>query len=113
VQAHGITRLATYNTEPLAIEAKVISSFGRRYLELMTKVDQLVPMLVTRAIDDVIEVTQLDLQKALAKKSVRQVAGAARNFVTGLRQRMNAVAQDNAIQSDSSRPRQRSGDGCT
>jgi len=27
------------------------------------------------AIDDVIEVAQLDLQKALAKKSVRQVAG--------------------------------------
>jgi len=102
-KAHGITRLATYDTEPLAIEAKVISSFGRRYLELMTKVDQLMPMLETLAIDDVIEVAQLDLQKALAKKSVRQVAGAARNFAGGLRQRMNAVVQDNAIQSDSSK----------
>jgi hypothetical protein len=93
-KAHGITRLATYDTEPLAIEAKVISSFGRRYLELMTKVDQLMPMLETLAIDDVIEVAQLDLQKALAKKSVRQVAGAARNFAGGLRQRMNAVAAE-------------------
>ena len=27
---HGGTRLASYDTEPLAIEAKVISSFGRR-----------------------------------------------------------------------------------
>ena len=53
----------------------MISSFGRRYLELMTKVDQLMPMLETLAIDEVIEVAQLDLQKALAKKSVRQVAG--------------------------------------
>ncbi len=79
-KTHGITRLATYDTEPLAIEVKVISSFGRRYLELMTKVDQLMPMLETLAIDDVIEVAQLDLQKALAKKSVRQVAGAARNL---------------------------------
>ena len=42
---HGITHLATYDTEPLAIEAKVISPFGRRYLELMTKVDRLMPML--------------------------------------------------------------------
>ncbi len=91
-KAHGITRLATYDTEPLAIEVRVISSFGRRYLELMTKVDQLMPMLETLAIDEVIEVAQLDLQKALAKKSVRQVAGAARNFAGGLRKRMNAIA---------------------
>jgi hypothetical protein len=100
-KAHGITRLATYDTEPLAIEVRVISSFGRRYLELMTKVDQLMPMLETLAIDDVIEVAQLDLQKALAKKSVRQVAGAARNFAGGLRQRMNAVAEGDPTQPDS------------
>jgi hypothetical protein len=100
---HGITRLATYDTEPLAIEVKVISSFGRRYLELMTKVDRLMPMLETLAIDDVIEVSRLDLQKALAKKSVRQVAGAARNFAAGLRQRMNAIAEGDAARSDSAR----------
>ena len=100
-KVHGITRLATYDTEPLAIEAKVISSFGRRYLELMTKVDQLMPMLETLAIDDVIEVAQLDLQKALAKKSVRQVAGAARNFAFGLRQRMNTTAEGDPTQSES------------
>ena len=105
-KVHGITRLATYDTEALTIEVKVISSFGRRYLELMTKVDQLMPMLETLAIDDVIEVAQLDLQKALAKKSVRQVAGAARNFAGGLRQRMNAVAADDAAQSDSAKDQQ-------
>ena len=74
----------------------------------MTKVDQLMPMLETLAIDDVIEVAQLDLQKALAKKSVRQVAGAARNFAGGLRQRMNAVATEGATQPDSGKD-QRSG----
>src|SRR5437867_8888145 len=105
-KVHGITRLATYDTEPLAIEAKVISPFGRRYLELMTKVDQLMPMLETLAIDEVIEVAQLDLQKGLAKKSVRQVAGAARNFAGGLRQRMHAVAADDAAQSDSAKDQQ-------
>jgi ribosomal protein L10 len=109
-KVHGITRLATYDTEPLAIEAKVISSFGRRYLELMTKVDQLMPMLETLAIDEVIEVAQLDLQKALAKKSVRQVAGAARNFASGLRQRMNTTAEGDLTQPDSGKD-QRSGAG--
>jgi hypothetical protein len=79
----------------------VISPFGRRYLELMTKVDQLMPMLETLAIDEVIEVAQLDLQKGLAKKSVRQVAGAARDFLAGLRKRMNAIAEEDATQADS------------
>jgi len=106
-KAHGITRLATYDTEPLAIEAKVISSFGRRYLELMTKVDQLMPMLETLAIDEVIEVAQLDLQKAWAKKSVRQVAGAARNFAGGLRQRMNVVGEGGGTQPDAGKGQER------
>jgi len=59
------------------------------------------PMLETLAIDEVIEVAQLDLQKGLAKKSVRQVAGAARNFLAGLRKRMNAIAEEDAAQADS------------
>src|SRR6266496_2573821 len=100
-------RLATYDTEPLAIEAKVILSFGRRYLELMAKVDELMPMLETLAIDEVIEVAQLDLQKGLTKKSVRQVAGAARNFAGGLRQRMNAMVEGDATQEDSGRAHER------
>src|SRR5439155_10958202 len=70
-------------------------------LELITKVDQLMPMLETLAIDEVIEVAQLDLQKALAKKSVRQVAGAAPNFLAGLRKHMNAGAAEDATQPDS------------
>jgi len=37
------------------IEAKVISPSGGPYLELMTKVDQLMAMLETLAIDEVIE----------------------------------------------------------
>jgi len=55
-------------------------------------------MLETLAIDEVIEVAQLDLQKGLAKKSVRQVAGAVRNFLAALRKRMNAIAEEDATQ---------------
>jgi len=42
----------------------LVRNLGRRYLEVMTKVDRLMPMLETLAIDEVIEVSQLDLQKA-------------------------------------------------
>ena len=93
-KANGILSLASYDAEPLAIEAKVISKFGRRYLELMGKVDQLMPMLETLAIDEVIELRELELRKTQFKRMVRQVAGAARNFKTGLQRRMNAAVDE-------------------
>lgn len=91
--AHGITSLASYDTESLTLEVKVISKFGRRYLELLSKVDQLMPMLETLAIDEVITLRELDRRKAQFKRTVRQVAGAARNFKSGLQRRMNATSE--------------------
>ncbi|WP_157691694.1 AcaB family transcriptional regulator [Noviherbaspirillum autotrophicum] len=94
--AHGITSLASYDTAPLAIEVKVISTFGRRYLELLTRVDQLMPMLETLAIDGVIGLRELDRRKAQFKRAVRQAAGMARNVKGGLQRRMNAQANQQA-----------------
>ena len=88
-KANGITSVATYDAEPLALEVKVISKFGRRYLELMTKVDQLMPMLETLAIDEVIALRELEMRKSQFKRMIRQVAGAARNFKIGIQRRMN------------------------
>jgi hypothetical protein len=108
-KANGIMSLASYDTDPLAIEVRVISMFGRRYLELMTKVDQLMPMLETLAIDEVIKLRELDIRKAGFKKAIRQVAGAARNFKSGLQRRMNAVPDASKL--DENKSPTTSGDG--
>ncbi len=94
-QAHGITSPATYDTACLAMDVPVISPLSRRYLELMMKLDQLMPMLETLAIEEVIALRELDLRKALFKKQVRRVAGAARNFASGLRKRQSVAAEPN------------------
>jgi hypothetical protein len=88
-KAHGITRVATYDTRPLEIEVGVLSSSGRRYLEVLGKLDQLMPMLQTLEIHEVITTREVDKQRALVKRQVRGVATAARNFASGLRRRMN------------------------
>jgi hypothetical protein len=54
-------------------------------------VDQLMPMLETPAIDEVIKLRELDLRKAALKRALRHVAGATRNFKGGLQRRMHAV----------------------
>lgn len=90
-KVNGITSAATYDTVPLDVEVGVLSSSGRRYLEVLGKLDQLMPLLQTLEIHEVISAHQVDIQRAALKRQVREVANGARNFAMGLRRRMNAL----------------------
>ncbi len=90
-KAHGVTSVATYDTVPLEVDVGVMSSAGRRYLEVLGKLDQLMPLLQTLEIHEVITAQAVDIQRAGLKRQVRDVANGARNFAMGLRRRMNAL----------------------
>lgn len=90
-KSHGVTCVATYDTVPLEIDVGVMSSAGRRYLEVLGKLDQLMPLLQTLEIHEVITAHAVDIQRASLKRQVRDVANGARNFAMGLRRRMNAL----------------------
>ncbi|MBB3122197.1 DUF1845 domain-containing protein [Pseudoduganella violacea] len=89
--AHGILNLASYDVEPLNIEAKVFSMLGRRLLEMIGKVDQLMPMLETLCIDEAMSTSQLSLEKARIKNTVRSAASTARTLRLGLERRIAAL----------------------
>lgn len=89
---YGITSLATYDTKPLQLEVGIISSIGRRYFEALAKLDQLMPLLQTLEIHEVITARDADIQRAGFKRAVRVVAHSARNLASGLRRRMNELA---------------------
>ena len=90
-KANGITSSATYDTVPLDVDVHVLSSIGRRFLEVLGKLDQLMPLLQTLEIHEVITTQAVDIQRASLKRQVRDVANGARNFAMGLRRRMNAL----------------------
>jgi hypothetical protein len=73
------------------IEVHVLSSISRRFLELLGKLDQLMPLLQTLEIHEVITAQAVDMQRAGLKRQVRDIANGARNFAIGLRRRMNAL----------------------
>jgi hypothetical protein len=103
-KAHGITCTATYDTVPLDIDVHVLSSIGRRFLEVLGKLDQLMPLLQTLEIHEVITTQAVDIQRASLKRQVRDVANGARTFAMGLRRRMNAMdARDGEVRSAGSR----------
>jgi hypothetical protein len=95
-KAHGITSVATYDTVPLDIEVGVLSSSGRRYLELLSKLDQLMPLLQTLEIHEVISPREVDVQRAALKRQVRDVANGTRNLARALRRRMSALSGGDA-----------------
>ena len=86
--AHGIMTPAAYDAQPLDVEVRVISKFGRRYLELMTKIDELMPLLETLSIDDVISQAELQSQKQTFKKGARSISAAARTYAGTARNKM-------------------------
>ena len=90
-KAHGITSAASYDTVPLDVEVHVLSSASRRFLEVLGKLDQLMPLLQTLEIHEIISAQQVDIQRAGLKRQVRDVANGTRNFAMGLRRRMNAL----------------------
>jgi len=98
-QHHGVTRLATYDTQPLEMEVGVISSTTRRYLEILAKLDQLMPMLQTLEIHDVLTLEEVVNQRSILKRQVRNIALSVRGFANGLRRRMRtptAASDDEA-----------------
>lgn len=102
-KANGITSIATYDTVPLEVEVGVLSSSGRRFLEVLGKLDQLMPLLQTLEIHEVITTQAVDIQRATLKRQVRDVANGTRNYAMGLRRRMNALGgreSDGATQAE-------------
>ncbi|WP_244618244.1 DUF1845 domain-containing protein [Rhodoferax sediminis] len=96
-KSHGVTSVATYDTVPLEVDVGVMSSTSRRYLEVLGKLDQLMPLLQTLEIHEVITAQAVDIQRAGLKRQVRDVANGARNFAMGLRRRMNALGNRDSI----------------
>lgn len=99
-KAHGINSFATYDTQPLEIEVGILSSSGRRYLEVLNQFDQLMPLLQTLEIHEVISTQALDIQRAALKRQVKDIANSARREATGLRRRMNALAARDGVQGE-------------
>lgn len=100
-KAHGISSVATYDAKPLKIEVGLLSSSGRRFLEVINKMDQLMPLLQTLEIHEVLTTQAVDVQRAAMKRQIRAIANSARRLATGLRRRMNAMAAEEASPSPS------------
>jgi Transcriptional regulator AcaB len=86
---HNIESIATYDTVGMEIQVGVTSALGRRYFELIHKLDQLMPMMQTLEIEEVISEKQVNAQRSKVKRLVLAMSTTARNLWFGVRRRMN------------------------
>jgi hypothetical protein len=86
---HSIENLATYDTVPLEEEVGITSALGRRYFELIHKLDQVMPLVQTLEIEEVISEKDAEKQRSRFKRIVLAMSSTARNFSMGVRRRMN------------------------
>lgn len=92
----GITQPAAYEAPPLWLEVAVMSSLSRRYLELIDRLDQIMPLLLTLEIHEIRSAQQVDMQRVTLKRIVKRVSGAANGHAIALRRL--------AVQAAGSRP---------
>jgi hypothetical protein len=86
---NNIESVATYDTVPLEVEIGITSALGRRYFELIHKLDQIMPLLQTLEIEEVVNEQQAERQRSNLKRIVLAMSSTARNFSMGVRRRMN------------------------
>lgn len=89
LKQNSIEAIATYDTVPLDIEIGITSALGRRYFELIHKLDQAMPLIQTLEIEEVITEKAAEHQRSNCKRIVLSLASTVRNFSSGVRRRMN------------------------
>ena len=111
---HNIETVATYDTVPMEEEIGITSALGRRYFELIHKLDQAMPLLQTLEIEEVINEKQVQRQRSRFKRIVMAMSSSARNLSLGVRRRMNEAKaredEENSRKSSRSDPMATSND---
>jgi hypothetical protein len=89
LKQNNIEVVATYDTVPLEIEIGITSALGRRYFELIHKLDQTMPLIQTLEIEEVITEKHAAHQRSNCKRIVLSMSSGVRNLAMGVRRRMN------------------------
>jgi hypothetical protein len=91
LKQNNIDDIASYDTAPLERDAAITSGLGRRYFELIHKLDQVMPLIQTLEIWEVLNERQADQERSHCKRVVIALASSVRNFAAGVRRRMNEL----------------------
>jgi hypothetical protein len=88
LQRNAITTVASYETVPMADTVAVTSSLANRMLDLLVKLDRLMPLIATLEILEVITESEADVRRSQAKRAVLALSSSALRLWFGVQRRM-------------------------
>ena len=91
---HSIEVLATYDTLPLQEEISICSALGRRYYQLIVKLDQLMPLMQTLEIEEIITIKYLESERRAYRRVVFGMTMYVRKLSSGVLRRMHQMDSD-------------------
>lgn len=81
----SIDTIASFTTVPMEEDVAIVSAIGRRYFELIHKLDQLMPLFQTLEIEELVTETELDKMRAKVKRITGRPTSLARLLADKLR----------------------------
>lgn len=88
----SIDTFASFTTVPMEEDVAIVSAIGRRYFELLHRLDQLMPLLQTLEIEELVTETELDKLRAKVKRIAGRPASVSRLLADRLRLEMREPA---------------------
>jgi hypothetical protein len=88
LQRNAIATIASYETVPMVDTVAVTSSLANRMLELLVKLDRLMPLISTLEILEVITEPEADVRRSQAKRAVLALSSSALKLWFGVQRRM-------------------------
>lgn len=107
---HGIANIASYDTPPLEVEVPILTALARRYYEAIVKFDQLMPLLQTLQIHEVVTDADADESRVRLKGDFRAIAGVSRRTADRLRTRLFKESKTSATSINDAPPVEAAGD---
>ena len=92
----NIDCMATYDTVPLEMPIPITSALGRRYFEALHKLDQVMPLLQTLLIEEIITEKQADRQRSRYKRILMSVKSTTMMWSVKVRALMNSADTNHA-----------------
>lgn len=98
LKRHAVETVATYDAAPLRVEVSIVTAQARRFFELLHKIDEVMPLIQTLAIEEIIDDRTAARMRTRCSRLALKIAGSARALALACRRKVRSLDGGQAIQ---------------
>lgn len=91
LRRHAVETVATYDAAPLELEVSIVTAHARKFFELLHKVDEMMPLIQTLAIEEIIDDRTAAKMRTRCSRMALKITGSVRMFAIACRKKVRAL----------------------